>query len=147
MNVRLLNILLADDDFDDCNFFREAPEASPVSAKLKTVHDGGELMNYLTANTDHLPHVLFPDINTPRKNGFECLSGIKQNDKLKDMPVIMFSTSGSQDKINVLFKTGAGVYKRKPKSFAQLVQVIHRALPLAAENIFLNGTLKYILNA
>ena len=147
MNVRLLNILLADDDFDDCNFFREALEASPVSAKLKTVHDGGELMNYLTANTDHLPNVLFPDINTPRKNGFECLSGIKQNDKLKDMPVIMFSTSGSQDKINVLFKTGVDVYIRKPKSFAQLVQVNHHALPLAAENIFLNGTLKYILNA
>ena len=83
----------------------------------------------------------------PRKNGFECLSEIKNNEALKDLPVVMYSTSGSKDKINILFNTGADVYIRKPSNFAQLVQVIHHALPMAAENIFSNGKLKYILNA
>ena len=147
MNLKQLNILLADDDLDDCRFFKEALEALPLTTKLTTVNDGEELMTYLLENTHHLPHVLFLDINMPRKNGFECLSEIKHHDKLKDLPVVMFSTSNAQDKINILFNTGADVYIRKPSNFAQLVQVIHHALPLAAENIFSNGKLKYILNA
>ena len=147
MSVKKLNILLADDDIDDCHFFKEALEALPISTHLTTMHDGEELMNHLSENEDHLPHVLFLDINMPRKNGFECLSDIKHNDKLKDLAVVMFSTSGSQDKISILFKTGADIYIRKPGNLAQLVQVIHHALPLATENIFSNGKLKYILNA
>jgi CheY-like chemotaxis protein len=147
MNSKQLNILLADDDVDDCHFFKEALESLPQSTKLTTVHNGDELMNYLTNNIERLPHVLFLDINMPRKNGFECLSEIKKNEALKDLPVVMYSTSGSKDKINILFNTGADVYIRKPANFAQLVQVIHHALPMAAENIFSNGKLKYILNA
>jgi CheY-like chemotaxis protein len=147
MNSKLLNILLADDDIDDCHFFKEALEALPQTTKLTIVHDGDSLMNLLTEKRERLPHVLFLDINMPRKNGFECLSEIKNNETLKDLPVVMFSTSSAQDKINILFKNGADVYVRKPSNFAQLVQIIHHALPMAAENIFSNGKLKYILNA
>ncbi len=147
MNTKQMNILLADDDIDDRNFFKDALKALPLSTNLSTVNDGDELMNYLLANTEQLPHVLFLDINMPAKNGFECLEEIKQNKKLKDIPVVMFSTSSEQDKIKILFKTGADLYIHKPSNFAQLVQVIHHALPMAAENIFSNGTLKYILNA
>ena len=145
--MKQLNILLADDDTDDCNFFKDALESLPLNTKLTIVNDGEELMNYLLQNTDHPPHVLFLDINMPRKNGFECLSEIKHDAKLKDLPVVMFSTTNEQDKINILFNTGADVYIRKPANFSELVQVLHHALPLAAENIFSNGKLKYILNA
>jgi CheY-like chemotaxis protein len=147
MNSKQLNIVLADDDIDDCQFFREALEIMPISTHLTTMHDGAALMDYLTENSERFTNVLFPDINMPHKNGFECLSEIKHYDKLKDPPVVMFSTSHSQDKINILFRTGADVYIRKPGSFSQLIQVIHHALPMAAENIFSNGKLKYILNA
>jgi len=147
MNSKKLHIILADDDTDDCHFFKEALATLPLTTQLKIVNDGEELMNYLEENSDHLPHVLFLDINMPRKDGFECLSEIKHHEKLKDLPVVMFSTSKAQEKIDILFKGGADVYIRKPSNFAQLVQVIHHALPLAAENIFSNGKLKYILNA
>lgn len=147
MPAKNLNILLADDDVDDCHFFKEALGFLPQTTALTTVHDGDELMLYLTENTEQLPHVLFLDINMPRKNGFECLSEIKQTSKLKDLPVVMFSTSKAPDEINILFKTGADVYIRKPGNFAQLVQVINHALPIAVENIFSNGKQKYILNA
>ncbi len=145
--MKLLNILLADDDIDDCQFFKEALEALPMTTKLTIMHDGEQLMNYLTEHTEHLPNVLFLDINMPRKNGFECLSEIKENEKLKDLPVVMISTTGSREKITILFNTGANIYVRKPGNFAQLVQVIQHALPMAVENIFSNGKLKYILNA
>lgn len=147
MKKRNLNILLADDDMDDCNFFKDALETIPMNTDLTIVYDGEELMNYLDENSLHLPHVLFLDVNMPRKNGFECLSEIKKNKKLHNLPVVIFSTSKDQDKINILFRDGANVYVRKPGSFNQLVQVIHHALPLATENIFSNGQIKYILNA
>ena len=59
----------------------------------------------------------------------------------------MYSTSGSKDNINVLFITGADVYIRKPGNFAELVQVIHYALTMAAENIVTTCKLKYIFKA
>jgi CheY-like chemotaxis protein len=149
MNTKHLNILLADDDLDDCNFFKQALEELSPSAQLTTVHDGEELMNYLSENSprNEGTDVLFLDINMPRKNGLECLSEIKRNAKLKDIPVVMFSTSNSWDTINMLFKSGSHVYIHKPSDFAQLKQVIHHALPIAAEEVFSRSPLKYILNA
>ncbi len=147
MNLKNLNILLADDDNDDCMFFKKALGEISVSSQLTIVNDGEKLMNYLTENTDHLPLVLFLDINMPRKNGLECLYEIRQNKKLKDLPVVMFSTTNSWDTIDMLFKGGSNVYIHKPSDFAQLKQVIHHAIPLAAEKIFSNNPVKYILNA
>ncbi len=142
-----MNILLADDDIDDCNFFNKALEAIPKDTHLTAVHDGEQLMNYLSENSENPPHILFLDINMPRKNGFECLEEIKQNEKLKDIPVVIFSTTNLQDKIRTLFERGANVYLRKPSNFPELVQAIHHALPIASENTFSKGKLKYILNA
>ena len=147
MDTKQLSILLADDDADDCMFFKRALEELPLTTSLTTLHDGDQLMKYLNENTEHLPHVLFLDINMPRKSGNECLSEIRQNEKLKYLPVVMFSTSNSWDTINLLFKSGANVYIHKPNDFAQLKQVIHHALPIAAEKIFSSGPLKYVLNA
>lgn len=147
MKIEKLNILLADDDQDDRLFFKQALNELALETNLTTVNDGEELMNYLSAEQEHFPDVIFLDINMPRKNGPECLSEIKQNKKLSGIPVIMFSTSNAWDTINLLFKSGAHVYIHKPSDFSQLKQVIHHALPLAAENKFSNGKLKYILNA
>ncbi len=148
MNLENMNILLADDDKDDCIFFQKAFGGGfQNTSHLTIVNDGEKLMDYLLANPEQLPHVLFLDINMPRKNGLECLVlRIRQNEKLKNLPVVMFSTNNSWDTINMLFKSGAHVYIHKPSDFAQLKQVIHNAIPLATE-IIAKNPLKYILNA
>jgi CheY-like chemotaxis protein len=133
MILQNLNLYLADDDKDDCLLFKDALEELPVSAKLTTVHDGEQLMNLLMEETSDLPHVLFLDLNMPRKNGFECLSEIKFNDKLKQFPVVIFSTSFEQDVVNLLYKKEAHYYIRKPADFAQLKNVILQALVLATD--------------
>lgn len=149
MSIKHLNILLADDDLDDCNLFKHALEELSLSAQLTTVHDGEQLMNYLSENSSlhRKVDVIFLDINMPRKNGLECLAEIKRNPTLKDIPVVMFSTSNSWDTINMLFKSGSNVYIHKPSDFAQLKQVIHHALPIATEEVFSISPLKYIFNA
>jgi len=140
MNLNQLNILLADDDTDDCFFFKKALEELLLSTHLTIVHDGEQLLNYLSKNSEHLPDVLFLDLSMPRKNGFECLSEIKENKKLKDLPVVIFSTSFPQDRnyeenmIKMLLKIGARDYIRKSGDFAQLKQVIHNTLIMVAEN-------------
>jgi CheY-like chemotaxis protein len=142
-----MTILLADDDTDDCLFFKQALTGLMPSTHFTAVHDGEQLMQLLTNETTKLPDVLFLDLNMPRKNGFECLTEIKQNKKLRALPVVIFSTSGSHDNMSTLFKTGADVYIRKPGNLAQLVQVIQHALPMATETIISKTRLKYILNA
>ncbi|MDP4228856.1 MAG: response regulator [Bacteroidota bacterium] len=129
-------LLLADDDKDDCLFFKDALGELPVTADLTTVHDGEQLMHLLGDETvvPPLPHVLFLDINMPRKNGFECLAEIKNDDRLKGLPIIIFSTSFEQDVVNLLFKNGAQHYIRKPADFSQLKKVIYQALLLATED-------------
>ena len=147
MNVEELTILLADDDADDRQFFKDAVTVFVPPVNFTAVHDGDQLMQLLTEETYKLPDVLFLDLNMPRKNGLECLSEIKQNEKLKTLPVVIFSTSVVEDNMSILFKAGADVYILKPRSFEQLVQVIHHALPMAAENIGAGVKLKYVLNA
>ena len=147
MNLKPLNILLADDDMDDRMFFKQALADLSSTAILATVNDGEELMNYLLQNPENLPDVLFLDINMPRKNGLECLYEINGNVKLKNIPVVMFSTSNSWETINRLFKSGAHVYIHKPSDFSQLKQVIQHALPIAVEKGVSKNPLKYILNA
>jgi CheY-like chemotaxis protein len=132
-------LLLADDDKDDCLFFKDALDELPITANLTTVHNGEQLMQLLAEKKVEppLPHVLFLDINMPRKNGFECLSELKLDEKLKQLPVIIFSTSFEQDVVNLLYKKGAQYYIRKPSEFFQLKKVIYEALLLATQDTVL----------
>jgi CheY-like chemotaxis protein len=130
MSLKQLNILLADDDTDDCIFFKEALGELLLSTNLTTVNDGEQLMKLLTNETNVLPDVLFLDLNMPRKNGFECLTEIKLSKKLKQLPVIVFSTSFEQEVVNQLYKNGAQYFIRKPSEFSQFKKIIQQSLAL-----------------
>jgi CheY-like chemotaxis protein len=140
MNLKHLNILLADDDIDDCIFFKEALEGFIISTDLTTVNDGEELMQLLTDEKGELPNILFLDLNMPRKNGFECLAEIKQNKKLKDLPVVIFSTSFEQEVVNLLYKNGAQYFIRKPSVFLQFKEIILHALLLILDESISHST-------
>lgn len=135
MDKMSINILLADDDDDDCLFFKEALEELPISTKLTTVTDGNQLMQLLY-KSDILPDVLFLDLNMPRKNGYECLSEIQISPILEKLPVIIFSTSFDKDSVNQLHDYGAHYYIRKPGEFAELKNVIYKALSTIENNNF-----------
>jgi CheY-like chemotaxis protein len=130
-----MNILLADDDADDCLFFKEALEGASVPTHLTTVPDGEHLMHLLKNETHGQHDVLFLDLNMPRKNGFECLAEIKLNSKLKQMPVVVYSTSFEKEVVNQLYQNGAQYFIRKPAEFSQFKKIILQTLKmLAREN-------------
>jgi CheY-like chemotaxis protein len=132
MKPSTVNILLADDDTDDCVFFKEATDGLQLPIKLTVTHNGEQLMQWLTNDTTELPHVLFLDLNMPRKNGFECLTEIKQNKKLQALPVVIFSTSLEQEVVNQLYHNGAQYFIRKPSDFLQFKKIIQHTIVLIA---------------
>ncbi len=128
-----IHLLLADDDDDDRMFFKKAMDELPLECELTTVNDGQEVMDLLLNKTSPLPDLLFLDLNMPRKNGFECLSEIRQTDKLKKIPVIIFSTSQHQEVVDFLYNNGAMYYVRKPKTFDELKDLLHKTILLATK--------------
>ncbi|MBK9732632.1 MAG: response regulator [Chitinophagaceae bacterium] len=148
-----VNILLADDDQDDCLFFKEALDELQLKTKLTAVHDGEQLMLLLNKKADSQPDLVFLDLNMPRKNGFTCLEEIKRSEKLKSLPVIIFSTSYDESIADLLYKNGAQHYICKPADFSELKKVIHQALTIVSEKNtsqprkenFLLNTLKAII--
>ena len=137
MNKQKYSLLLADDDEDDCAFFKEALDELLLPTELVTVNDGVELMDLLAENlSENLPDILFLDLNMPRKNGYECLTEIKESNELKDLPIIIFSTSLDNSLIDILYDKGATYYIRKPGDFSKLKKVIGNALSISSENNF-----------
>ncbi|MGO4821078.1 MULTISPECIES: response regulator [unclassified Flavobacterium] len=134
MNTSSHTLLLADDDIDDCLFFKEALEELPFQAALTTVNDGVELMEYLNTDSNQKPEVIFLDLNMPRKTGFDCLTEIKLSESLKHLPVFIISTSMNIDVVDSLYEKGAYFYIQKPGCFFQLKTIISKALTILAEN-------------
>jgi CheY-like chemotaxis protein len=121
------NIYLADDDADDRMFFEDALKQLPIPAQLTLSNDGLELMCNLETV---IPDVIFLDLNMPRKNGFQCLEEIRSTPNLKDIPIVIFSTTANEDAVNKTYQLGANYYICKPHSFELLVKAIETVLTL-----------------
>jgi len=130
-----LNILLADDDKDDRYFFDRVLKEISIPTRLEVVNDGEDLMTYLIANSKKLPDVLFLDLNMPKKNGSECLSEIRNNEKLKHLPVIIYSTHMDEKNAEVLYGKGAYYYIRKT-NMKELAGILLIILSLMIEHEF-----------
>ena len=120
----LLSILLVDDDKDDRFFFQEAFKEIEARASIQTVNDGEELMNYLTRSAITYPQIIFLDLNMPRKGGLECLQEIRKNMEMKDIIIIIYSTSSSEKDISESFSIGANLYLKKPNDYFTLIKLL-----------------------
>ncbi len=125
-----LDIILAEDDEDDRFFFKEAIEKVKIKTDLTMVNDGVELMEYLKNPENGKPHVVFLDLNMPRKGGIECLEEIRANKEYNDVTIVIYSTSASDNDIEETFVKGANIYIRKPNDFKILQKVISEVLSI-----------------
>jgi len=117
-----------DDDPDDQLLFAEALHDADDAVLCLTADNGIDALSKLNFGTIVLPNLIFMDVNMPRMNGIDCLKEIKKTDLLKDIPVIMYSTSCSPAYQKECFNSGAALYMEKPSDFMQLCNVLKQII-------------------
>ena len=123
-----LHILLADDDEDDRNFFKDALLEVKVKTNVTMVNDGLELMNYLNNPDNLIPNVVFLDLNMPVMSGLDCLIEIRRNKRLRSLAIAIYSTSSSDENIEEAFVKGANIYIKKPNDFSLLKIILEQVV-------------------
>ena len=125
-------ILMADDDDDDYLLTQKALKESKLLNTLCRVKDGEELLEYLRregryADNDVVckrPGVILLDLNMPKKDGREALKEIKSDPGLRDIPIVVFTTSKAEEDIYKSYQLGVNSFITKPVTFDGLIKVI-----------------------
>lgn len=121
-------ILIAEDDADDRFLLQTAFSENGFKDTLHFVENGVEVMEYLNRMLDddtvQIPRFVLLDLNMPKKDGREVLKEIKQNPKLKKLPVIIFSTTNNEQEMKRCYESGANSYITKPNSFESLIKTV-----------------------
>lgn len=117
------NFFLADDDRDDTDLFGEALKNIDIEIVFNSASNGKELIEKLHT-TNSKPEIIFLDINMPEVDGWESLKTLKQNEALREIPVVMYSTSSVFIDGHRAIKNGAVCYLEKPPSFVKLKEFL-----------------------
>jgi CheY-like chemotaxis protein len=122
---------MADDDEDDRMLTRKALQESRLANDLHMVEDGEELLDYLHRRRKYSnlgdsprPGVILLDLNMPRKDGLEALKEIKNDPALRQIPIVILTTSKAEEDIYRSYDLGANSFVTKPVSFQQLVEAM-----------------------
>lgn len=127
----LHSIILADDDPDDHEFFRDILQDIDPAIKLNIVKDGAELLQLLP---HFVPDLLFLDLEMPVKNGLECLKDIRNTPQLKSLPVVVFSSTTRPANIETAYEMGADLFLIKSHSYSDLLSSVRALLALDWSN-------------
>jgi len=118
-----MTILYVDDDRDDCELFTEAFHNIDQSIVCLTATDGQHALQLLAAVAE-LPDYIFLDVNMPVMDGKSCLVELKNNERFKNIPVVIYSTTADKDEISELYKLGASFFIHKPNNYAALCETL-----------------------
>jgi len=124
-------ILMADDDDDDILLTQKALKKGKLLNKLISVRDGEELLDYLQYRGEYSdasqaprPGLILLDLNMPKKDGREALKEIKADPELREIPVVVFTTSKAEEDIYRSYKLGVNSFITKPVTFDSLIEVM-----------------------
>jgi CheY-like chemotaxis protein len=130
-DVKPIVILLADDDIDDRRLAVDALAESRLANDLHCVENGEELLDYLyrrgsygDADSSPRPGLILLDLNMPKMDGREALKEIKDDPELRQIPVVVLTTSKAEEDIYRTYDLGVNSFITKPVSFDGLVQVM-----------------------
>jgi len=129
---KAITILMADDDEEDRELTRDALNASHLANRIRFVGDGQELMDYLRhdgiyggeADAPPRPGIILLDLNMPKKDGREALAEIKADESLRQIPVVVLTTSSDEADVIRSYDLGVNSFITKPVTFTALVNVM-----------------------
>jgi len=129
--ARPITILLADDDPDDRLLTKQALAENRLANDLRFVENGEELLDYLyrlgkyrDPASSPRPGLILLDLNMPKKDGREALEEIKSNPDLRQIPIVILTTSKTEEDIYRSYNLGVNSYIAKPVTFQGLVEVM-----------------------
>ena len=124
-----IQILLVEDNLGDVRLATEALKESQLLYQLHVVLDGVEALTFLGQEADYSqvprPDVIILDLNLPKKNGLEVLDEIRSDQNLKDIPILILTSSESDLDVLMSYKKKASGYLVKPSSLGQFNEVIN----------------------
>jgi CheY-like chemotaxis protein len=128
--VRPIEVLLVEDDPGDTLMIREAFEENKLRNRLTSVPDGVEALAYLRGEGKYAaaprPDLILLDLNLPRKDGREVLAEIKDDERLRAIPVVVLTTSEAEEDIVRSYKLHANAYVTKPVDFDRFIAVVRQ---------------------
>ena len=117
---------LVDDDADDQEIFDLALQGVGTSTKLEFANDGVEAITRILNDTSFLPHCIFIDLNMPRMNGQQCLQELRKIDRIKHVPIVMYSTTVNPQYLADALNHGATDFIEKPITIEALTESLSR---------------------
>lgn len=130
------NILLVEDNLGDVFLIQDALEQTMIPNALHIVNDGEKALKFLKNSSSIKPDLIYLDINIPLIDGRKLLNIIKSSPELKDIIVIIFTTSDSKKDIEFCYKNFANTFVTKPSNILDFDTLIYNTLRYWS--IFLN---------
>jgi CheY-like chemotaxis protein len=134
-NVKTANkfMLIGEDDIDDKEILEEIFESIDLSIQLEFINSGEKLVNYLeVVEEDKLPCLIILDYNMPDLNGAEILECLQENERVKTIPKMIWSTSNAPAYKNRCLELGACDYLVKPSRIKDLENMLRHMLSYCA---------------
>ena len=125
--MKFLKILLVEDSPSDVRLIREALKETPVPVQITVAQDGVEAMEYLRSTelgNSVRPDLVLLDLNLPRKNGREVLAEVKSSPGLKQIPVLVMTSSRADEDIAQAYSLNANCYITKPGDLQEYINVV-----------------------
>ena len=121
-------ILLVDDDADDQVYFRDAINELNASLQCDIANNGREALDQIQQPPP--PDLIFLDLNMPVMNGYECLEFLKTEERYKNIPVVIFTTSKNKQDVEQARQLGAHLFFTKPTNFNTLCSKLNKILEM-----------------
>lgn len=115
---------IVDDDLDDQELFIEAVNEVDKSIRCLPYSNCEEALELMKSKKVNLPDIIFLDLNMPKLNGKQCLMELKKHEILRDIPVVIYTTSSEKRDIEETCRLGAAYFLTKPNKFEELCNAI-----------------------
>ena len=126
--ARLARVLLVEDSPDDVLLTREALKEAKVANELHVAEDGEEALDFVRRRGSHSdaprPDLIILDLNLPRKDGREVLVELKEDSDLQRIPVVVLTTSASDEDVMRAYEHHVNAYVRKPIGLDRFVEIV-----------------------